>query len=393
MNRRAFQLALVLLIGLVGCRNDPVAVADPLPKKELLPESGTLPDTGILRADYIPVPGGPLVCDPTLRPGNPLIWGVNGHPVAPAEAYDFRDDPERLRQQMRLIKDLGFTHYRVDVHFDMDGTEPGLLSEVATVAEEFGVTLLPVITVHASLIPQDPTEAREAGRVIATAFVQRYGDRFPVVELGNELDIPAMKGNFVGHVLDHYRMEDLRRFEAFLRGMLGKLQGQVPEVRTIVNASMAHTGFLQYLLDQGVPFDIIGWHVYADELGYGTDVEHGGDYASALVRLEAMGREIWVTESNRNQGSGPGNAFEAEQELWLRRLAAQMHTHPLVKAFFVYELYDEVGQPGDEAYYGLVHCTGAPEIGRGCRGALELKPAYLSALAWRGVRASAGVTP
>jgi hypothetical protein len=133
--------------------------------------------------------------------------------------------------------------------------------------------------------------------------------------------------------------------------------------------------------------------VYADELGYGTDVEHGGDYPSALVRLEAMGREIWITESNRNLGSGPGNAFKAEQERWLRRLASQMYAHPLVKAFFVYELYDEVGEPGDEAYYGLVHCAGPGELGIGCRGTLELKPAYLSVLAWRGVRASASVLP
>jgi hypothetical protein len=368
-------LGTLLVIGAAGC-GQPVAPPDPLTGGEPEPPSIA-----------VPAPDSLLVCDPTLRL-TPFIWGVNGHPAAPSQAYDFRDDPERLRRQMQLIKDLGFTHYRVDIHFDMDGTEHGLLAEVAPVAEEFGVVLLPVVTFRKDLVPQDSSDAYRAGKRIGAAFVRHHGTRFPVVEVGNEVDIPAMNGHMVGSELDHYRLEELQRYAAFLRGVIEKINEGAPGVRTIVDVAMSHTYFLRYLRDVGVPFDIAGWHLYADELGYGTDVEHGGDYRSALTRLEALGLDIWITEVNRHQGSGPDHRFAAEQATMLRRLAVEMYSHPQVKAFMVYQLYDEVANPGDEAYYGLVHCPGPIELGGSCIGTLELKPAFLSALAWRGVRAA-----
>src|SRR5918996_341251 len=57
----------------------------------------------------------------------PFVWGVSGHPARASEAYGFEDDPVRLERQMRLVRELGFSHYRVDVGVEMDGGERGVL--------------------------------------------------------------------------------------------------------------------------------------------------------------------------------------------------------------------------------------------------------------------------
>jgi hypothetical protein len=343
--------------------------------------------------DEIPARAEPLTAPAPVARMAPFVWGVNGHPARHSEAYGFEENEELLRRQMRLITDLGFSHYRVDVGYQMDGREGGVLATVADVAERFGVTLLPVITFGATEVPRTPEHAYRAGRAIGEAFARRHGARFPVVEVGNELDIPAMIGGHpVGDAVDHYLPAHAGRFAGILRGIIEGLQAGAPGVRTIVNMTQSHTGFLRILMEREVPFDIIGWHLYVDEHGYGNDPQHGADYRSTLARLDALGRDIWITEVNRYQGSGPGNAFAAEQSAILGRLADEMYAHPRVQAFIVYELYDEVavrenhdraGRPiegdEDEAYYGLVHCEGPLPVARRCGGTLELKPGFVDA--------------
>jgi hypothetical protein len=239
-----------------------------------------------------------------------------------------------------------------------------------------------VLTFAPDMVPERPEQAYTVGRTIGTRFGRRHGARFPVVEVGNELDIPAMKpGHPTGGDVEHYRPDEAVRFAAILRGIIEGLKAEAPGIRTIVNTAQSHTGFIRILLDRGVPFDIIGWHLYVDESGYGDDPPNGGDYRAALGRLQGFGREIWITEVNRYRGAGPGNAREVEQATMLARLADEMSVAAGVRAFLVYQLYDEPGATldgnEDEAYYGLVRCAGPLERSRGCA-APELKPAFLA---------------
>jgi hypothetical protein len=321
----------------------------------------------------------------------PFVWGVNGHPARWSEAYDWSDGDGRLERQLALIRELGFTHYRVDVGFEMDGRETGRLAAVAEAAGRYGVTLLPVMTFSTVGVPSSAREAYLAGRRMGTTFVRHHGSRFPVVEVGNELDIPAMIGGHPnGHDADHYLPPLTERYAELLRGILEAMAAGAPGMQTMVNFAQSHTGWIRLLADRGVPFDLIGWHMYVNEAGYGDDREHGSDYRSSLARLLGLGRDIWITEVNRHEGSGPRNAFGREQALVLDRLAGEMYAHPRVRAFIIYELFDEtaalansdsLGRPvtgdDDEAWYGLVHCLGGPGIARRCGGELERKPAFL----------------
>jgi hypothetical protein len=286
---------------------------------------------------------------------------------------------------MRLIHDLGFTYYRVDVPFGLDGAEHGWLTEVADAADEFGITILPVIAFDWSAEIPDRKEAKSVGRAIGTTFVRNHGTRFPVVEIGNELDIRAMLGNLPGDQPDHYNPKIVSRFAAIMTGIIQKIHAGAPGVRTIVDMTQSHTAFLQMLLDRGVPFDIVGWHAYVHESDDADPPGSHSDYRASLARLEALGRDIWITEVNRRGGSAVGDTELAEQASMLRRLAVEMYyMHPMVQAFIVYELYDETASldtpdigDDDEVYYGLLNCAGSQEIARECRGGVERKPAYL----------------
>jgi hypothetical protein len=264
---------------------------------------------------------------------------------------------------------------------------------VAATAGRFGITLLPVITFSAADIPSTGERAYQAGRRIGKTFQRHHASRFPVVEVGNELDIPAMIGGHpIGHEADHYLPALTERYAELLRGILEEIAAGAPAVRTMVNFAQSHTGWLRLLAERGVPFDLIGWHLYVNEAGYGDDREHGSDYRSTLARLAGLGRDIWITEVNRHEGSGPRDAFAREQALVIDRLAGEMYGHPRVGAFIIYELFDEtaalansdsLGRPvagdDDEAWYGLVRCMGELRIARRCGGALERKPAFLGA--------------
>lgn len=317
----------------------------------------------------------------------PFVWGVNGHPARASEAYGWSEGDDRLQRQMRLVGELGFSHYRVDVGVGMDGAEGGRLAAVAAAADRAGITVLPVLTFGPETVPAAPAEAYRAGRAIAEGFVRNHGARFPVVEIGNELDIAAMiRGQPVGHHDDHYRAADVDRFAALLRGAVEGLRAGAPAVRSIVNFAGSHTGFVRMLLERGVAFDIVGWHLYVDEAGYGDDPPNRADYRATLARLDTLDREVWITEVNRYRGSGPGTSRAAAQAAVLDRLADKMYARPLIGAFLVYQLLDEtavldnhdaagraIAGDEDEAWYGLVHCAGPLEVARRCGGALELK--------------------
>jgi hypothetical protein len=320
----------------------------------------------------------PVAAPPAPVRTAPFVWGVNGHPARPSEAYDWSEADDRLQRQMRLVGELGFSHYRVDTGVGMDGAEGGRLAAVADAADRFGITLLPVLTFSPAAVPAAPADAYRAGRAIGDRFVRNHGARFPVVEIGNELDLAAMvAGQPVGHRDDHYRVADVDRFAALLRGAIEGLRAGAPGVRPIVNFAGSHTGFVRMLLERGVPLDIVGWHLYVDEAGYGDDPPNRADYRATLARLDTLGREVWITEVNRYRGSGPGNAHPAAQAAVLDRLAEEMHARPLIGAFVVYQLFDEAAvldnHDEDEAWYGLVHCAGPLPVARRCGGALEIK--------------------
>lgn len=317
---------------------------------------------------------------PPDRPDSAFIWGVNGHPLQPGGPY--AADGPRLAAQMQRLLGVGATYYRVDVQHDAAGRAAyDGLARVADVASRSHIAILPVLTFPTEAVPSTRDGAARFGRLLGKRFADRFGDSFPVVEVGNELDMFSLRAGLnpftahAGEAIADYDQSRLQRAAGVLGGIIDGLKSGAPRVRTIVNFTLAHTFFVSYMAREVPTFDIIGMHVYGGR-GAQRPWIAPVDYGRVLARLPPD-RPVWITEANRRDATfneSPGDT----QGAWVARLARDMYADPRVEAFFVYELYDEYRFRTDadrdndgEAYFGLFDCGRDPR----CLGAVVPKPA------------------
>jgi hypothetical protein len=324
-----------------------------------------------------------------------LLIGVNGHPFQ-QEAY--RDIP--IATQLEWVQRLGADWYRSD----WDGraaTPEGLeqLDILVTEAKRRGVRILPIL-----FPPVNLREVRDEDKIYRVAFdyartvVSHFREEIRFWELHNELDGFAMirKGERMstgavwqwgdpdGDRPEHYEEGRYRRARAVLRGLAdGVRAADANAVRLINTGGWLHYGFVQRLVEDGVPFEILAWHWYS-EMG---DITRVRGQFNLLQRLTAFGKPIWLTEWNRRGGS-QGENGEREQAEYLRRTLTQFaelaQRYPL-RAVFIYELFDEpyFGPDHPESHYGLIRVRRGPN--RRWTPA-EPKPAFEAVRQWLALR-------
>lgn len=273
---------------------------------------------------------------------HPFVWGVNGHPFV-QEGY--RAIP--TASQLDLVAATGAGWYRFDV-------TPGTIKETALWEQFFAeaakrnIRLLPVLM--PSLSPGDPkrspeeleTNATADGKLLATFFAGRA----EVYEIHNEMDVYSIVAPATpnGDAVTDYDDAKYQRSKAQIQGLLAGVHAVAPEAKTIVNAGgWYHYGFIQRLVDDGVRFDILGWHWYS-EMGDMIDRD-------ILEKLEKFGRPIWMTEINRRNGS-LDHSEEAEAT-YITEATARYSACKSIRAIFIYELLDEPYFTGGEGAYGL----------------------------------------
>ena len=279
-----------------------------------------------------------------LKRDDDLIWGANGHP--------FRAYPDiPLETQIRLVRELGMTHYRIGSH---DERMAGLKS----IADDHGVTLLPII--HAD----GPFEEKTAQQLYDDSFARALGStrlyrgQFAVWELGNELEsfaiiqpcemrddgtqYPCEWGPAGGVNPEDYYGPRWEKVSAALAGLLdGARKGDPDAKYAIGTAGWGHLGAFERWKSDGLDWDITVWHDYE------TVTE---EY---LEHLAGFGKPIWITEFNAG-----GGGFETEEEnarLLTERIAyyRAMREKYRVDAAFIYELLDEPYWDDFEGKMGL----------------------------------------
>ncbi len=295
-----------------------------------------------------------------------LELGVSGHPLG-QEGY--RQVP--LATQLEWVRRLGAGWYRCD--WGASAARPEGMAGLDRLVEEADrrkIHLLPILFPPVDLKREDDEDRiRRAAFDYASTVVEHFKKSVTHWELHNELDGFAMIhkgertidgtlwqwGDPAGDRPAHYQQARYRRARAVLRGLADGVRAADPAaVRVINTGGWLHTGFVERLQADRVPFEILSWHWYS-EMG---DIAraHGND--NLLAELARFGKPIWITEWNRRGGS-LGASGEAEQADYLRQsllrfreLAAE---YPL-EAVFVYELFDEpyFGPHNPESHYGLI---------------------------------------
>lgn len=278
-----------------------------------------------------------------------FILGVNGHPFVQEGYWNVPID-----QQLGLVRELG-GWYRNDWNWGLDFTHSDAL---VTAAEAKGVKLLPILFPDVRGANGDLREIRRLAFEHGKAIASRYRGRITHYELSNELDCQAMTkwpngGDRDGAARSDYDFHKYSERCELLRGLAeGILEGDPDAKRIIDCAGWLHFGFMDRLIDDAVPFEIVSWHWYSDMGDITQPIQSYSGKYDVLARLKSWGKEIWMTEYNRRNGDM--DADEQAQADYLRDQITKLRQGGLVKAFFVYELLDEPYFQGGEGHYGLV---------------------------------------
>lgn len=274
-------------------------------------------------------------------PEQGVNFGVNGHPLSPGSYDDIS-----LEQQISLLKTLGLRTYRVNInpsHFERFPK----LDQLITLAQREDIRILPVVVLPPKQYSDENTAYSEAKKAVYK-LVKQFGDRVDVWELGNEYDLYCVKSNANGASPDDYDPAKYAVVRGLIRGMLEGLREGSPSSRSIIQTTQ-HTrtsldsGFLERLIQDGIRFDITGYHYYSRDGGVPT----GSDGRNSLKVLHDMfHKPIWITEFDESALSpklGPNsNPKEQGRALTaaMNEIAADADRYAVVGAD-IYELLDQ----------------------------------------------------
>jgi hypothetical protein len=299
---------------------------------------------------------------------HPMLRGINGHPVSQT---GYLNNHISYASQMSLLNDLGVQYYRFDVN---NGYSLSAMDALFTAASNAGITLCPILAAGwPGAVPNghldNNTEAQleDAAETFAFTLVDRFKGSTTYWELSNELDRYAMIqtgetwdlggtwpfGTPGGSATDHYYTPRYNKTRGLIRG-LGTGARAADSTCTLIvdSAGWQHYGFIQRLVNDAVPFDILAWHWYEPTMG---DIQYAGDL-DVFNAIVAFGKPIWLNEHNRDFGS-QNSGEAAEATILASQLAYWKKLYPRITAAFPYELLDETWQaPSGEATYGI-HTT------------------------------------
>ncbi len=266
--------------------------------------------------------GTPL---PPPPPTTGFLWGVDGH---------FWDQYASMTpvQTANLIKSLGITTYRLDVNNSQYALVDALLDE--------GIEIVAIL----GGVNNDYAGSFNE----AVTFATRYLGQIHTYQVSNERDVASgtVAGN--GELPSDYDTAGYTAGKNTIDGLIDGLKSVDPTIKTIVNFTWLHYGFVQRLFDDGVMPDIIGIDWYWDDI---TAVQ-GTKNLPQIVK-DAFQRPIWITEGNRKDGSL--NGAEQLEADYITTTAAAMRDNPNIDAYFVYELLDEPANgTNTERFYGLM---------------------------------------
>jgi hypothetical protein len=306
---------------------------------------------------------------------NDIVWGVNGHPLT---GWPYMK-PEALEDQFDYLDSLRVSSYRIDLYVDTlnNDVRPGDISfeKLLDIAGHHHIAILPVFDDKPDTTARPVLQGIEvnyrAGYRLGNVFATRYGSRVTHIEAGNELDYVSLLDRMDGSDLSKYDSTRLVWTTAFLRGMTRGIRDGAPAVEIIIDAGGSnHYAFFSALQRDSVDYDIIGVHWYSGPRDIDTPIDGG---MSVLDHLAAFHKDIWITEADRMHGSF-GEDESDNQSSWITKYVGDYQEIEQIKAFFVYELYDDANVDDDgQSHYGLIECPADPSH---CIGMKAPKPAF-----------------
>ncbi|HSV35654.1 MAG TPA: hypothetical protein VLI46_08850, partial [Ramlibacter sp.] len=212
------------------------------------------------------------------------------------------------------------------------------------------------------------------------AAVDAMKDLVHDYELLNEVQLrpeilAAVPWNSAGASTAPYENQPaLANLAAILRGMANAIHDVAARsgapLRVIMGVIGRDFGLLSFLRNQGVQWDVTGYHVYPRESSANLQNDTWYGAGGPLAQLAAFGKPVTLNEFNPGEIYDPGYENAAGQPLTeqgLRSTAKHMlelysQTQCKLESVVFYELLDAPSKPAPENRFGLMYNLDTPKV-------------------------------
>jgi hypothetical protein len=281
-----------------------------------------------------------------------FLWGATVRPYATSSVGQaFKSDD--LEKQFQYLDDLFGTRsiVRANIESDMATND-----SVVALNEKYGSDLY-LIMEQIKDFNQDIDYAGAARR-FTLPIVERYAGKVKYYQLSNELSgvvyqQPGETGETIdagyGLKMNKKRYENVRNYALAMSKTIRQID---PDAKIVITGHWVLIKPIQDLIDDGVQADIIGWN-WGPDMGEQAGIKDIDNYGRMdLPQIAAdMGKKFWIVEANSNDGSY--NKTESKQANYIRKLAKNSYSNPLIGAYMHYILTDSLDE-GPAGALGLV---------------------------------------
>lgn len=287
--------------------------------------------------------------DNLLNAGSILKLGINGH----LGDAPYLNVPCAI--QIEMLKERGFSYYRINVQTKDDGTASSSmrLKSLQIAADAANIKLLPMLYLRKLDYNKSEEYNYDCGKQIGSRFAALYGKYFEFYNLGNDEELPIIYKNKTGIKPEHYDPVKFKATAAFLKGMDEGIKENDMNAKTMIGAGWLHFGFLQMCEDYGIKFDRIAYNWYSDMENAAARAPYFiTDITQTLTNL-FPDKPIWFAEYNYRY-KATSNTNEIDQDEFVKRFTAKCSANPNVKVAIIYQLFDEPYKSTHEATYGII---------------------------------------
>ncbi len=318
-------------------------------------------------------PNEPII-DPPKPPivnSNSIHWGVNIHRGG--------DDPQNMAN---VLSERNLKYVRMDLW----GSDPTSLTQFITAAQIMNAKNINVQAIVYSVFSAGQSRHEDYTADLTEVEQKVYDDTKPQIEsvkewvsdfeLQNEI---ALYKNMnvtgtTGQNATDYDTPAARLQAAVLRGMSRAIddvrRSSGLSIRIILGTNDRRFGFLRYMLEQGVIFDVTGYHIYPTRYSLPLDEDPWFGQGGPLGQLAKFNKPIHINEFNSGeiyQGAPnrPGKAYENIAGQPVTELGySSLYTHlnslvsqktAKIEAIYFYEIFDRLQKEIPENRFGLFY--------------------------------------
>ncbi|RZI86222.1 MAG: hypothetical protein EOP38_02170 [Rubrivivax sp.] len=316
------------------------------------------------------VPWGAVEAAPPC-PAQRINWGVNFH--LPPEQWDKIPD---------VIAPRGITRIRVGVW----GNDAAYIKRLRTLVTNLGSRNVKAEAIIFNAYARDYPKSKQCNADLVEVEKESYNDAKQAVsqvqdliqdfEMLNEaplypnIQVPGSNGRDA----DDFDTPCGRMQAANLRGMSRAISDERKRtgrpLRIILGTVGRDFGFYKFMLDQGVTFDVAGYHIYPREKHKTLDIDPWFGPGGPLRQLAQFNRPVIINEFNCGETYEPDFENQPDKprtESCYRSFANHMkvlvHQNAVnIESIYLYELVDEPQRKAPENRFGLMRDLNTPKV-------------------------------